>query len=153
MIHALVVGSAGVLNRLRAASPEIVARVKPTMYRLAIMLQRKVKTEKLSGQVLHVRSGTLRRSISQRVTVEGGLLTGVVGTNLKYGRVHEYGGRVSIREHVRKSRIGTIYTVRQHDRTFPERSFLRSSLAELLPTIRKELQVAARQSIKAVLKP
>ena len=76
------------------------------MNRVTIMIQTRVK-EKLSGEVLHVQTGTLRRSINREVRVGGpGLIEGVVGTNVEYGRVHEYGfkGTVMVRAHVRELR-------------------------------------------------
>jgi phage gpG-like protein len=75
------------------------------MNRLTIMVQARVK-EKLSGEVLHVQTGTLRRSINQEVRASGsaGMIEGIVGTNVEYAAAHEYGfdGTVSVRAHVRR---------------------------------------------------
>ncbi|MFX8565905.1 HK97 gp10 family phage protein, partial [Acinetobacter baumannii] len=59
--------------------------------RAVLKLQREVVQNKLSGQVLNVRTGNLRRSIDQVVTTEGSAVIGIVSTNVKYGRIHEYG--------------------------------------------------------------
>lgn len=98
---------------------------------------------KLSGQVLRVRSGRLRQSIHTRVTkLEGGFLA-QVGTNVKYARIHEYGGWVRlpaifpVKKKALHFFIGSkeIFAkfVRAHAIRIPERSYLRSSLAELTP--------------------
>ena len=75
------------------------------MRRVVIGLQAHVKADKLTGQVLHVRTGTLRRSINQEVRYAGGgLIEGIVGTNVEYAAAHEYGfhGTVTVRAHVRR---------------------------------------------------
>ena len=101
-----------------------------------------IKREKLSGQVLRRVSGDLSRSVSPNTVVNGDIILGTVGTNLFYGRVHEYGfsGNVAISAHTRKSKYG-MQNVRAHTRImrFPERSFLRTSLQEQLPDIRQRL--------------
>jgi hypothetical protein len=52
--------------------------------RLAIKLQTKVKEEKLSGQVLGVRTGRGRRSIQQVVEEQGTSVVGIVSTAVNY---------------------------------------------------------------------
>jgi phage gpG-like protein len=80
------------------------ANLLTTIRRLAIRVQGYVKESKLTGQVLHVRTGTLRRSINQTVDDLGTEIWAKVGTNVKYARVHEYGftGAVDVRSHVRR---------------------------------------------------
>ena len=104
-----------------------------------------IKREKLSGKVLNRISGDLSRSVSPNTVVNGDIILGTVGTNLLYGRVHEYGftGNVGVREYTRKSKYG-MQNVRAHNRNMrmPERSFLRTSLREQLPDIRQRLASA-----------
>jgi phage gpG-like protein len=73
--------------------------------RLSIEVQGAVKETKLTGQVLHVRTGTLRRSINRKVEVEGDSVRATIGTNVEYAGVHEYGfnGTVSVPAYVRRS--------------------------------------------------
>jgi hypothetical protein len=55
-----------------------------------------VKLHKLSNQVLHVRSGNLRRNVNHQVVLEvGGEIAVVVGVRdtVPYGRIHELGGK------------------------------------------------------------
>ena len=81
-------------------------KLRQTMRSLAIQAQGVVKDDKLSGQVLHARTSNLRNSIYQRVEESGDSIVGVIGTVVKYGRVHEYGfdDVVSVRAHIRRSR-------------------------------------------------
>lgn len=45
----------------------------------------------LSGRVLRVQTGRLRQSLQTSVEADGS--AAVVGTNVEYARIHEYGGR------------------------------------------------------------
>ena len=56
-------------------------------------LQRYIETKMLSGQVLKVRTGTLRRSLMSRVVKEQGGEVGIVsvGKEAWYGKLHEKG--------------------------------------------------------------
>jgi phage gpG-like protein len=110
------------------------------------------KQDKLTGQVLNVRTGRLRRSITQRVEEEGGSVVGYVGTNVKYARAHEFGftGNVTVREHLRRTKGGKEATVRAHSRNMhlPERSFLRSALKDLQPAIRQDIRGGISEAVK-----
>ena len=145
----------GPAKDLKVHSDRMSSGVMTAITKLTIKLQGMVKEQKLSGQVLKVRTGNLRRSINQRVDVEEGRgPVGTVGTNEKYARPHEMGfkGEVQIREHLRTVRQAwgrpiepVQVTVKAHTVrvNLPERSFLRSALAEIqsqvAPTIEKEV--------------
>jgi hypothetical protein len=99
--------------------------------------------DKLSGDVLNVRSGALLRSI-----VETGLHADASGVadsvtsdgSVAYARIQEWGGRVNIPEIVPLAakvlafeyggKLVFARHVAAHSADIPERSFLRSSLAE-----------------------
>lgn len=121
------------------------------MNRLSIEVQRGVK-DKLTGPVLHVRTGTLRRSINRRVEQIGGGVTATIGTNVKYAGVHEFGfqGTVDVREHVRRMKSGTNVAVRAHARQvdMPERSFLRSTVTDMAPHIKAEIRKAVLAAVR-----
>jgi phage gpG-like protein len=142
-------------------------RIRDAVEQAAIMLTRYVKEEKLSGQVLKNRTGTLRRKINYKLSETPSTIEATVGVKLAYAAAHEYGfdGMVhaSVRAHVRnvnsrnvrsqvegKNRkvVQGITYVREHERNthmhLPERSFLRSSLAENQTKIRDMLEEAAR---------
>ena len=162
------------LDQMLSNYPARLARsVLSTLDRLSIMVQARVK-EKLSGEVLHVRTGTLRRSINRELRVNGGLIEAIVGTNVEYAATHEYGfsGTVSVREHVRRittnnksKSLGKMVkypgrtsknrfvmgsaTVSAHSRNvnIPERSFLRSTLIDFKARIEDDLQAAAKRAL------
>lgn len=155
MIKSEVRGHLETVAGFRAAAGSVRKDTVLAVTRMAVMLQRHVKEKKLSGQVLKVRTGLLRRSITYRVVDSGSNVYGVVGTNVKYGRIHEYGGTVTVGEHLRtitqafgrRLKEPVQATVRRHAAYYPERSFLRTSLDEMMPTIREELRRAAVGSI------
>ena len=136
-------------EQVASAISQMIDRTRQSVHRemLAVTtdLAGYIKREKLSGQVLRRVSGDLSRSVSPSSTINGDIILGTVGTNLFYGRIHEYGfnGRVAVSAHARSGKHGT-YNVRAHERTvtMPERSFLRSSLQEQLPDIRQRLASA-----------
>jgi HK97 gp10 family phage protein len=137
----------GKLNKLSQGVEDMVARV---VTRFSICLTARVK-EKLSDDVLHVRTGRLRRSIHGEVTHAPGTVSGTVGTNVEYARRHEFGfvGTENVRASVRmqvKAFGKTMKNPRmvevkahQHKVNLPERSFLRSALNELAPELQQEL--------------
>ena len=95
-----------------------VARVLRTEVRdLAIMLMGYVKADKLSGEVLHVQSGRLRRSITSRVEGAGPLVAGVVGTNVVYAAAHEFGidqiKDCTVHAYLRKCKSRNVYAMKK----------------------------------------
>lgn len=79
------------LKRLGDQMPEAIrsALLKSTLY-----LQGVVKEKKLSGQILRVQTGRLRSSIATQVLKVGQKsFVGIVGTNVVYAPVHEFGSR------------------------------------------------------------
>lgn len=149
-----------VLARLSGAADRLKDGMRRTVTRLAIVVQTGVKADRLSGQVLHVRTGTLRRSINQRVTVSNDAVMATVGTNLRYAAAHEYGfnGTVTVKGHIRRAALvgvdragarGEVH-VRSHTRhmRLPERSFLRSELRDRADEIRQSLREAALNAVR-----
>ncbi len=130
--------------------------------KLAIQLQSKVRDDKLSGQVLKNRTGTLRRSIVERVDDGGTIITGIVGADMsvaKYARAQEYGfqGVVQVRAHVRRitqafgrpiTPVETNVSAHSMHMNLPERSYLRSSLHEMEGAITDGLTEAVNEAIQ-----
>ena len=137
---------------LLGKSDQLHAAMVRVMNRLSIEVQGQVKSDKLTGQVLHVRSGTLRRSINRDVQDDGTNVTATVGTNVRYARVHEYGfdGSVDVRSFSRKTPSGGQAEVRAHTRQvrLPERSFLRSTVKEQADHIRADIKRAALEAVR-----
>lgn len=152
MIKATIIGHRETVDRLRRIVPDVRAELRKAIERQSIKLSSKVKAQKLSGQVLNVKTGRLRRSINQRVEEQGSRITGYVGTNVEYAKGHEFGfsGVVTVREHLRKAKGNKPVTVRAHSQrvNLPARSFLRSALAESLPDIRAALKQAAESAAR-----
>lgn len=162
MITARLVGDRELILKLQAAPGRIREALRAAITREAIALTRYVKEEKLSGQVLNTRSGTLRRKINYQITDNETQITGSVGVKLAYAAAHEFGfnGTVSVRDYVRHvnsrnirgslgdSKRGQVASgiafVHAHERRMhlPERSYLRSSLRENAATIREQLRSA-----------
>lgn len=150
MIRGYIIGGEQTIAKLGRLSRQGREAVRSSVQRLTLRLLAKVKSDKLTGQVLNVRTGRLRRSINQRVKTEPKGVYGLVGTNVEYARRHEYGGRVNVKAHTRMMRVAwgkkvrnpRKIQVRAHTVTYPERSFLRSALREMEPNIREELRKA-----------
>lgn len=88
-----VIGAEAVQARLGLAAVDGRNRINQEVERLGVMLLNKVKSEKLSGQVLNVKTGKLRRSMNEKLTVTSDSVTSSVGTNTVYARIHEFGGQ------------------------------------------------------------
>jgi phage gpG-like protein len=152
MLRGVVVGGERAVARFGSLPNKLRVQLRIAVQRAATLVQGHSKSDKLSGQVLNVRTGRLRRSIHTRVTESAQQVTGIVGTNVEYARVHEYGfdGIVSVREQLRTSKLGKSFTVRQHARHthVPEKSFLRSALADEREAIRAEFQRATEAALR-----
>lgn len=160
MVKFELVGGDALVSVLKSWQPKLQGEVERSIGRSALRLQRHVMANKLSGQVLNVRTGTLRRSIDQVVERTANGVTGIVNTNVRYGAAHEYGfsGAVSVKAYLRtiKQAFGRplkearVVQVRASSRNvkLPERSFLRSALRDLQPSIQADLQQAIERAIK-----
>ena len=117
---------------------------------LALKLEAKVK-QKLSGDVLNVRSGNLRSSIQNKVEQSSHSVIGKVYSSgdVKYAAIHEFGGttKAHVIEAVNGKALAFVMNGKQvfvkrvnHPGSkIPERSFLRSSLADMAEEITQEL--------------
>jgi len=126
--------------------------VRKSLGRLTLELMTKVKLEKLSGpgtgQALNVRTGRLRRSITQRITDSGREIRGIVGTNVEYAKFHEFGP--SVKDDLKKHKEGFKAALKANKPALtadnlPPRSFLRSALKEMEPRIREEFAHAVKE--------
>lgn len=149
MIEVTVPNADQLKRDLGITRDRLLADIKAEIRRVSIDVLALVKDQKLSGQVLKVQTGRLRRSINQRVKESETGIEALVGTNVSYGRVHEFGftGTVNVKEHMRKGKQA--YTVRAHTRNvnLPERSFLRSSLNDMRQDIDQRIARVVGQSI------
>lgn len=179
MIYGFVTGDDTVIGHFKIMGPRVMEEVRQTTQKLGFSLAAYVAERKLTGQVLRNRTGRLRRSIHADFVDTPTSSSSIVGTNVEYAHIHEYGfrGRVTVKEHLRmlreqgkmvllgKNKHGGIGTwskrrgkltgfnsvVRQHDMNMnmPERSFLRSALADKADYIRQEYIAAVKRGTEA----
>ena len=89
MMKVRLVGDEQVIHALRTLGKDALAEIDAEAGRAAEDLRGAIRM-KLTGQVLNVRSKLLRNSIEVVRTGSGR----EVGTNVVYGPIHEYGGRI-----------------------------------------------------------
>jgi len=146
-----ITGGTQYLARL-AVGQGVTARVRGAIRRMGYELERKVKLEKLNGQVLNRRTGLLARSINTRFVSMPDSETAIVGTNLVYGRAWELGAKIPAFDIVPKFKKALHWPGAKHPvkvvhmpaRKMLARPFLRPSLAEMRPRIHEELALAMR---------
>lgn len=149
MISVEIVGREKIIADLNGLQPKLLKQVQDAVKASAYEVQA-LTMQKLSGDVLNVRTGRLRRSINVKFNTSETGAEATIGTNVEYARVHEYGGLVRIKEHMRMMTQAFGRPVKEpreipvaaHDVNYPERSFLRSSLKELAPKIIAQIKAA-----------
>lgn len=142
-ITGAIKGDREVIADLRRFDAAARGEIQKGIGRIVLKLLVRVKANKLSGQALNVRTGRLRRSITQRVEASAEEISGIVGTNVEYAAAHEYGfkGVVTIKQHLRlvkqafgrplKFPVWSTVSTHSKNANIPERSFLRSALADM----------------------
>jgi phage gpG-like protein len=159
MISAELLGDGPALDRLRALRDSANAGLARAIAKLGIDLQNHVQQDKLSGQVLKVRSGALRSSIDVETDQSATTITTTVFTDhLDYAAAQEYGffGTVNVRASLRQIKeafghpiAAKTISVRAHSRQvdLPARSFLQSALDDMAPNISADVEDALREAI------
>jgi phage gpG-like protein len=140
IFNVTLLGADEVIAALEQVPGAVRSSLERAVEELAIRLRQHIKGDKLEGQVLHHRSGALTSSIMQESPIiEGSSVIGKVYStgDVKYAAVHEYGLTVS-----KVSKLGKPFTV-----TYPERSFMRSSLEDM----RNDISTALRDAVMAGL--
>jgi phage gpG-like protein len=126
---------------------------------LAAALEAKVQ-QKLAGEVLNPRSGALARSIVSTIeeTAAGVAVTIASNGDVKYAAIHEFGGVIPPHEIVPVKARALAFAVGGKQVfarrvnlpavTMPERSYLRSSLAEMADEITDALTDAVLEAAR-----
>lgn len=158
MITFKLTGVAGVLAQLGARRSAVMRALVERIDYWDLRLQQRIQ-QKLSGEVLHQRTGKLKRSIEvipAELDDAAGMISGrVVGAGgpAWYGKLHEFGGTFQVKQHTRKyvskAGIQRLVTVSAHSVTFPARSFMRSSQDELRPDILAGLEATVYAVLSA----
>lgn len=157
MISAAIIGDPQVIEKIGLLGSFAKTELHKAVDLMALKMVARVKL-KLSDDVLHVRTGRLRRSITQIVKDDAGVITATVGTNVEYARRLELGftGTETVQAHLRtiKTAFGkaikggsVTFTVPTYTRkiNYPAHSFLASSLAELEPDFKEAVANATRR--------
>jgi len=146
------VALAGMPERLRAALLE-----KATA--LAAELEVKIQ-QKLAGDALNPRTGALARSIVATIAAGAGNVSVSIATSgdVKYAAIHEFGGTIPPHEIVPdKARVlafavggKQVFAARVNlpAVTMPQRSYLRSSLAEMADEIADAMTEAVAEATR-----
>ncbi|MGB8366349.1 MAG: hypothetical protein ACLQUZ_05475 [Rhizomicrobium sp.] len=147
-----VAGDAATIARLSRAHQSLFAAVKTALTVEAAALKARVQ-EKLSGEVLQVRSGRLRDAVTANIEIDGDVAHATVAVEgIPYAAIQEYGGTVHLPEIVAERAKALAFEIkgeqvfaaraRAHDVVIPQRSYLRSSLAERSDAIAAALRDA-----------
>ncbi len=127
---------------------------------LAAALADRVKSDKLSGGVLNVRSGALQASIVADVSADDEGVRATVGSNgdVKYAAIQEYGGKTSAHEilpvkgkalaFLAGGALRFASKVEHPGSVIPEHAYLRSSLDEMQSDIVAALADAAAAALE-----
>lgn len=155
MFNITVVGDRELVARFGAMPGRIREALVRKTYALAFALERKVK-QKLSGPVLNVRTGALRRSIQNKVETKPAGVIGKVYSagDVKYAGIHEFGGKTRAHVIMAKKAAALAFMgsggkmvfrrmVNHPGSVMPERSFMRTSLAEM----RGEIESGYREAV------
>lgn len=138
-----ITGHKELQSRLERINGQLIIALKMGIMKSLIELEGEIKN-KLSGKVLNVRTGTLRRSIGREISQSGNKIDGFVGSNLKYAAIHEFGGIIRA-----KNKPYLMFPinggwVRTKQVKIPERSYLRSTLREqennILGIVQREIE-------------
>lgn len=151
MIVLSLIGEVALAERLSAAPRRLEDGLARALVRLSRELQAAVQA-KLDGPVLHPRTGRLRDSIVASVTATPRGVMARVGTDLPYAAIQEFGGETLPHE-IRARKAQALAFLLGGNRVFvrsvqhpgshlPERSFLRTALAEMRPQILGEVRTA-----------
>ncbi len=151
-------GGDALATRLEAMPEKLAAALGQEAVRLGDEL-RAVVLRNLSGGVLQQRSGRLAGSIGVSVQQNGAAVSATLGTDVPYAAIHEYGGVIPAHEILPQSARALAFPWQGRERFFkrvelpsvqmPERSFLRSALAEMEPEIRAAMAAAVSRAVSA----
>jgi len=160
MINAKITGGEHLGKTFSDSIPNVQSGVQKEVMRLALKMTGKVMG-KLSGEVLRVRTGRLRRSIHPEWDFKQGYAGATIGTNVEYAHIHEYGfqGEIQVKSFQRemtkafgKPIAPRSVLIKAHARNInmPERSFLRSTLTEMTAEIKESLPNAVMKELDKI---
>lgn len=153
-------GATAGLERLPA---EVANAVEAKVRALTINLQHHIVADKLQGQVLKHRSGALGRSIQIDIQRSGERTKGEAFSagDVKYAAIHEFGGQTAAHDIFPKKGDALAFmmggkmvfakVVHHPGSKIPERSFMRSSLADMTDQIIAGIREAALRGAREAM--
>ena len=153
-LNCVLIGDKEVIQKLSAMPPRVHQALVAEVTKQALDLQRHVVEDKLQGQVLNHVTGKLASSIMYDVTDSATSVKGRVYSNnsVNYAAIHEFGGTVPDRYPVNAKALHwvsggkDVFAAFARGFTMPERSFLRSSLADYKDRIIAGMSKAVSQA-------
>ena len=154
MLSVSLEGDDDLAARFQALPRAVQAALHAKAETLAQALKAHVVQDKLSGQVLQVRTGALRDSIAAEVSGDGGRIqVGLFSRgDVRYAAIQEYGGRTPAHDIVPNKAKALAFLAGGHlvfarivhhpGSTIPARPYLGPALAEMGPQIISELKAA-----------
>jgi phage gpG-like protein len=151
--------NAAFADTLAAMPAQLQAALSTKASALAAALHARIQ-DKLSGTVLNARSGALARSIIAVIdeTSAGVTVRIAVPGDIKYAAIHEYGGVIPPHQIVPDKAHALAFVIGGKQAfaarvnlpavTMPERSYMRSSLAEMADEITEGLSDAVIEAIR-----
>ncbi len=132
-IQTTVLGAQEVVVRLQGLIPALRESVMGALNEYGQELSGTIKEDKLSGQVLNVRTGDLRNSITPLEATQAAVMSGGAagGAGVVYAAIHEFGGIITARNapYLRfRTADGAWHAVKSV--VMPERSYMRSTFGE-----------------------
>lgn len=149
-VRTIVSGAQEVVVRLDGLTPRIREMVAGVLNEYGQELSGTIKDDKLSGQVLNVRSGDLRDSITPLEVTQSEVMQGGAagGAGIPYAKIHEYGGVIEARNYpylTFRTEDGQWHRVKSV--VMPERSYMRSSFAETYEQGIEQVRAAVMEAI------
>lgn len=138
-----------------AMPTQIRASILKVMTGIGYDLANYIKTSKLSGQVLKVRTGQLRAAVGNETTQNDNTTetkVAVPGDRVPYARAQEYGASITIPPISGKLMVfqgkdgGTVFTTKRrgYQIHLPERSYMRSGLSDRAPHYVQQINDAVK---------
>ncbi len=149
-VRTTVTGAPEVGARLEGLIPRIRELVAGALNEYGQELSGTIKEDKLSGQVLNVRSGALRDSITPLEVTQAEVMQGGAagGAGIPYAKIHEYGGIIEARNYpylTFRTEDGQWHRVKSV--VMPERSYMRSSFRETYEQGIDQVRAAVMEAI------
>ena len=158
MIRVEITGSQALQDKIKRLPKKVKDDLLVKVYTLTLLLEAHIKQDKLSGQVLHVVSGRLKRSIQSKVSQTPTTTTGIVYSagNVPYAAIQEFGGttaphliapvKAQALAFMMNGKMVFAKLVHHPGSVIPERSYMRSGLDDMKQQIVREMTDAVRKA-------